>query len=201
MKTDGFEISETVDNAAVTGTLTAGASTLDITTGQTTTLTANFPDAADGATIRWFTSRGEILNAASTVESGQATATLRAGGGRTGNAIVTASVGAATHATEIGFVSSAPISVAVAHPVIVGDETTAGTSNVPRIDGTSQSIAYHTGTPITIKAPAHAGQTATVQFGAMTSAIAARFHMDEINGAVTLRQHRRSPRHCPERDT
>jgi hypothetical protein len=185
IEADGFEVSEIVDNTAVTGTLTAGATTLDIATGETTTLTANFPDVADGVSIHWFTSRGEVLNAAGTVENGQVTATLRAGGGRTGNAIVTAAVGAATHALEIGFVSSAPISVEVAYPVIVGDQTTAGTSNVPRIDGSTQSIAYHTGTPITIRAPAHAGQTATVQFGAVASNVAARLHFDEITGTIT----------------
>jgi hypothetical protein len=185
IEADGFATVETVENTAVTATVTSSANSLDIATGQSAVITANFPNAHDGAKVRWFTSRGEILNAESTVQSGQATAALRASGGRTGAVLITAAVGGTSTGTTVTFTSSAPISVEVDNPVIVGDAATAGTFDVQRLDGTMQAVAYQISTPVKIKAPAHAGQTATVQFGQMQPSVFARYRMDEITGGIT----------------
>ena len=185
IEADGFETVETVENTAVTAVVTSSANSLDIATGQSAVITAIFPNAHDGAKVRWFTSRGEILNADSTVQSGQATATLRASGGRTGAVLITAAVGGTSTGTTVTFTSSAPISVEVVNPVIVGDAASAGTFDVLRLDGTMQAVAYQISTPVKIKAPAHAGQTATVQFGQMQPSVFARYRMDEITGGIT----------------
>lgn len=185
IEADGFQITETVENFAVSGGLNAGTASLDMATSQSTTLTANFPNAANGTPVRWFASRGQLLDVATTVQNGHATATLRAGGGRIGPALVTASVGGTSYGTEVNFTSSSPFVIEVEHPVIVGDEAVNGTAQILRLDGTSQAVAYRTSTPLKLKAPAYAGQIATVQFGKINPNVFARLRMNEINGSIT----------------
>jgi hypothetical protein len=180
IEASGFEVTEVIENEAAGTGLSAGASSLDISTHQTTALTASFPGVADGAIVKWFSSRGEIVNAAATVQSGQATASLRATGGRIGAALVTASVGSRLLSTEIAMISSAPISVEVVNPVIVGDENADGTTSLPRLDGTLQVIPFQTSTAVKIKASAFPGMPATVRFGSMAPNVVARYRFEQM---------------------
>ncbi len=181
----GFEVVETVQNLAIQPSLSSSAPTLDIATGQSATLTANLPNVSDGTKIRWFTSKGQILDAETVVQNGQAVATLKAGGGRIGTALVTLSVGGVLKGTEVAFTSSSPISVEADNPVIVGDATADGTYDVVRLDGTTQAVPYVTNTPVRVKAPGYSGQTATVLFGQYQPTYRARYLMDEISGGQT----------------
>jgi hypothetical protein len=186
IEADSFEITETVPNLAVTGTLVASTSSLDLAPGNATaTLTLSVPEAMNGAPVRWFTSLGTMENPAATVSGGQATATLRASGGRVGAAIATASIGGAVYFTEVTFTSSAPITVEVEHPVIVGDASSDGTHPVPRADGTVENVAYRSSTPVHIRAPAYAGQTATVRFGKVKPAADLLYRFDQLSAGTT----------------
>ena len=182
IESGGFEVTEVIENEAAGGELSVGASSLDIATRQTTTLTASFPGVADGAAVKWFSSRGEIINASSTVQSGEATATLRAGGGRLGSALVTASVGSSLLSTEVAMITSAPISVEVVNPVIVGDESADGTTTVARLDGSMQSVPFHTSTAVKIKASGFPGMPATVRFGSMSPNAVAKYRFETLTG-------------------
>ena len=171
-----------IENETAGAGLSAGSSSLDIATHQSTALTASFPDVADGAEVKWFCSSGEITNAATTVQGGQATATLRAGGGRIGSALVTASVGSSLLSTQVEMITSAPISVKVTNPVIVGDESADGTTTVERLDGSMQSVAYHTSTAVKIKASGFAGMPATVSFGSVNPNVVPSYRFEQMTG-------------------
>lgn len=185
IEADAFEVVETVTNTAVSGTLSAASSSLDLATNGTTTLTVSVPTVVNDTPVRWITTLGEILNASTTIQNGQATATLRATSGRTGNAQVTASVAGAIYSAQVAFTSSAPISIEVDNPVIVGDASSAGAQDVPRLNGTSQSVSYPTSSSVRIKAPAYPGYTATVKFGEAKPLKSIRYHFDEIIGVMT----------------
>lgn len=185
IEADTFEVVETIPNTIVTGSLTSAASSLDVVNNGTATLTVSVPGAKNGTPVRWLASMGEILNEATSIQNGQATATLRASGTRTGIAQITASVAGAIYATQIEFTSSGPISIEVDNPVIVGDASSAGSLSVPRLDGTSQAIAYPTSTPVRIKAPGYPGHTATVRFGEAKPLKSIRYSFDQIIGSVT----------------
>lgn len=185
IEVDSFEIVETVANTAVTGSLTAASGSLDIASRQTTTLTASLPGVADGTPVRWFTSLGEIENPAATVQSGQAAALLRAGGGRTGTATITAALPGSLYTADVAFTTSAPITIEVDHPVIVGDQASDGTIDVPRLNGTSQAVSYPAATPVHIRAPAYPGYTATVRFGKMGPVSTRSYHFDQITSGTT----------------
>ncbi len=185
IEADGFEVTETVQNVAVEPTLSPSVATLDVSTGETATLTASFPNAVDGTRVRWFASKGQILNAETTVQNGEATATLKAGGGRVGTALVTVSAGGVVKGTEVAFTSSAPISVETDHPVIVGDATGNGTYDVLRLDGTTQAVPYVTSASLRVKAPGYPGYTATVRLGQYGPGYRARYLMNSIGGGQT----------------
>ncbi len=185
VEADSYEITEQVENIAVTGTLAASASSLDLSADATTTLTLNVPAALNGAAVRWFTSLGAIENPVTTIANGAATATLRASGGRVGSALVTASVGGSVYLAEVAFTSSAPIKVEVEHPVIVGDASSDGTHPVRRADGTVENVAYRASTPVHIRAPAYAGRTATVRFGQVKPAADLLYRFDQLSAGTT----------------
>jgi hypothetical protein len=163
IEAEGFEHQETIQNVPVVFTqFTASPSSLDMASGTTATITAVFQDVADGADIRWSTSKGRLLDTDDTVQGGSATALLEATETTTGDAVVVATVGGTSRAVRVSFTTSAPIEIAVERPVLAGDATTDGTEAVPSLIGPDEQVAYYTSTPVTVSAPGHAGQWVTL---------------------------------------
>ena len=185
IETDGYEHVEVVENEDISISLTSDVGSLDMASEQTAALIATFSGLKDGATVVWGASKGEMINASTTVQNGQATATLKATKTRVGEAIVMVAVGGSSRILRIPFVSSAPIQVSVDQPVLAGDVSSDGTESVERIDGTFETVGYRTSTSVLVQAPSYPGRTATISFGQTVPNVLARYRMDQISNGAT----------------
>lgn len=186
IEVDGVTHTETLQNTKVDFDLNSSVGSVDMIHPENVTLTAQFPDAADGAQVTWFSSKGQILNP-TTVQGGQATATLQPGTlARNGNSLVMASLGGTTRLLEVPFGSSAPVAVQVKNPVIAGNAQPGETVSVPALSGPDNTVICPTNSEITILAPSHAGELATVSIGRLEPSQAVTFEMNSETNDVTF---------------
>jgi hypothetical protein len=187
IEADGVTHVETLQNSAISVGLTSSLGSLDMATGQSCTLTATFPNAASGAEVRWYTTKGRIINAATSVSGGQAQATLQAHEmATTGDALVFVSIGGNVKMLAVPFTSSGPIKVSVTRPVIAGDATIDGVVGVPSLDGSTEQVPYHVSTNVVISAPSYAGYEATVALGTTLPNWTFTFGLNSATGGNSL---------------
>jgi hypothetical protein len=125
----------TIPIARVTGALSSTASSLDVWTGQSATLSLA-TNAADGAPVFWVVENGPLRTAESTVQNGVATLTVSAedfgtGLSHVGPCRVFASVADTLFHMPLEFISSGPVGLSVERQIVSGDMLEDGVADVP----------------------------------------------------------------------
>ncbi|HEV2208112.1 MAG TPA: hypothetical protein VG167_05015 [Verrucomicrobiae bacterium] len=186
VEADGQTYTVSVQNTPIDIGLETSGPNVDMAIGGCTTLTATLPGVADGAGVEWSSTKGNVSSAASTVQNGQTAITLHADGTtRTGDALVTASLGGNVKTIRVPFVSSAPISCSASRPTIAGDATSDGTVAVPRLDGTTEQVPFSTSSDVTLRAPSYPRERAHVVFGELLPAQLVHFDFESVTDSRT----------------
>ena len=111
-------------------------------------------DAIDGTPVIWNTTRGQLIDAESTIENGQAVATLGAGK-IAGDAMISVAVAGSTHAVFVEHTTpiGSELSVTPDSPVIVGKQSDSGvgTVEIKSYDDSINTYTYPTRTSLNIK--------------------------------------------------
>ena len=144
----------------VNGTLTSSKAQLDITSNETTVITADV-NAADDTPVFWSTSNGRIEGDES-VSNGSASAILYSSGGMLGSAVVTAVIGDLMLVWQGEFTSSGGLALGLDHPVLVSNASEDGFQTVEWEDGTIRQIAYFAASAVHVKGPANASIAVTI---------------------------------------
>ena len=143
-----------VSKLSVSAALTSDKSRIGAGSQDRAVLTVR-SDAVDGTPVIWNTTHGQLIGADSTIEDGQAVATLLAG--KTGvDAMVSVAVAGSTHAVFVEHMTPlffSDLSVTPSTPVIVGEasDTGFGSTQIETVDGKTTTHSYPTRTTLAIR--------------------------------------------------
>jgi hypothetical protein len=169
----------TMPVARVTGTLSSSRSSLDMSVGQTATITAAV-NAADETPVYWTTSNGSIAGSGK-VSSGKATATLSSANGRLGTVLVSAAVGDRFLSWSGIFSSSTGLAAGAEKFVLVAEASSDGIETITWPNGTVRNVPYFASSKVNIKGPANSIATVSTPGEILIDA----FSFDNIeNGKV-----------------